>query len=65
MKDLRDTLEKLGADAEDCALISKLATDKVKRETLAKLAEHLRQMAADVEAVIAAKVKERDAATPR
>jgi hypothetical protein len=56
MKDLREKLEKLRADAEDCALISKLATDKAKRQMFAKLAEHLSQLASDVEAVIAAKI---------
>jgi hypothetical protein len=56
MKDLRAKLEKLRADADDCALIAKLATDKVKRETFAKLAEHLGRLAKDVEAVIAEKV---------
>jgi hypothetical protein len=55
MKDLRETLEKLRGDAEDCLLISRLATDKVKRETFKNLSDHLRQMAVDVEAVIAAK----------
>lgn len=48
-------LEKRRADAEDCLLISRLATDKVKRETFKNLSDHLRQMAVDVEAVIAAK----------
>jgi hypothetical protein len=56
MKDLREKLEKLRADADDCALISRLAVDKVKRETFARLAEHLTQMAADIEGVIAAKI---------
>ena len=56
MKDLREKLEKLRTDAEDCALISKLATDAAKREVFAKLAEHLSQLANDVEAVIAAKI---------
>jgi hypothetical protein len=55
MKDLRETLEKLRADAEDCLLISRLATDKAKRETFKNLSDHLRQMAVDVDAVIAAK----------
>jgi SepF-like predicted cell division protein (DUF552 family) len=55
MKDLRERLEKLRTDAEDCVLISKLATDKKKRETFARLAEHLRQLANDVAAAIAEK----------
>jgi hypothetical protein len=32
MKDLEAYLERLRTDAEECALISKLATDKEKRE---------------------------------
>ena len=56
MKDLRDKLEKLRVDAEDYRLISKLATDRAKRELFARLSEQLSQMAADVEAAIAAKL---------
>jgi hypothetical protein len=56
MQDLREKLEKLRTDAEDCALISKLATDMAKRQIFAKLAEHLGQLANDVEAVIATKI---------
>jgi hypothetical protein len=55
MKDLIETLQKLRADAEDCDLISKLATDPVKRETFAKLASRLRQSAADIEQIVARK----------
>jgi predicted aldo/keto reductase-like oxidoreductase len=55
MKDLHERLEKLRTDAEDCALISKLATDKMKRETFARLADHLRQLANDAAAAIAEK----------
>ncbi len=56
MKDLREKLEKLRVDAEDCRLISRLAADKAKRELFARLAEQLLQMAADIEAAIAAKI---------
>jgi hypothetical protein len=56
MKDLRAKLEKLRADAEDCDLIGRLATDKTKRETFRKLAILLRSAAADVEAAIAEKI---------
>jgi hypothetical protein len=56
MKDLTEKLEKLRADAEDCFLISKLATDKEKRELFARLAAQLRRMAEDVEVAIANKV---------
>lgn len=53
MKDLTETLRKLRADAEDCDLVSQLATDRVKRETFAKLASQLRLAADDVERAIA------------
>jgi hypothetical protein len=56
MQDLKDRLEKLRTDAEDCFLLSKLATDKAKRETFAHLAAQLRRMALEVEAVIASKI---------
>lgn len=42
MKDLRDQLEKLRAEAEDCTLISRLAADKTKRELFARLAAQSR-----------------------
>ena len=48
-----ETLSKLRADAEDCDLISKLATDPAKRATFAKLASQLRLAASDVEQAIA------------
>ncbi len=53
MKDLKAKLEKLRIDAEDCNLISKLATDRAKRELFARLSRRLLDMAAEVEAVIA------------
>jgi len=56
MKDLRDKLEKLRVDAEDYRLISKLATDRAKRELFERLSEQLSRMAADIEAAIAAKI---------
>ena len=59
MKDLKEKLEKLEklrTDAEDCSLISKLATDKAKGELFARLAAQLRRMAEDVEVAIANKV---------
>jgi hypothetical protein len=42
---MRTHLEKLLNEAEECALISKLATDKQKRELFAKLSEHLKLLA--------------------
>jgi hypothetical protein len=58
MKDMEAHLEKLLTDAEECALISKLATDMAKRELFARLAEHLKMLAGEVERAI----KERKAA---
>jgi hypothetical protein len=52
MKDMIETLQKLRGDAEDCELISNLATDAAKRETFAKLALRLRQSAADIEQAV-------------
>jgi hypothetical protein len=59
-KTCKDKLEKHRAGAEDCGLISKLATDKAKQAIFAKLAEQSSQLAADVEAVLAAKFKQRE-----
>jgi hypothetical protein len=56
MKDMTAHLEKLRIDAEDCALISKLATDMQKRELFARLAEHLSLLASEVERAIATKM---------
>ena len=58
MRDMEVHLEKLLNDAEECALISKLATDMAKRELFARLSEHLKMLAAEVERAI----KERKAA---
>jgi hypothetical protein len=55
MEDLSAKLEKLLAEAEDCDLIGKLATDRNKRELFKRLAHDLRQMTRDIEAVIAAR----------
>ena len=38
MKDLLNRLQKLRDDADDCLLISRLATDPHKRKTFARLA---------------------------
>jgi hypothetical protein len=52
MQDLRDKLEKLLTEAEDCELIARLATDLKKRELFARLATDLRSMARDIEVMI-------------
>lgn len=49
MKDLEVRLKKLRADADDCALISKLATNRDKRELSARLAKHLDSLTSEVE----------------
>ena len=54
-KDLQPRLEQLLTDAEDCALIGKLATDIRKRDLFNRLATDLRGMAFDVQAMIALK----------
>lgn len=52
MQDMQAHLEKLLTDAEECALISKLATDVAKRELFARLSEHLKALASEVERAI-------------
>jgi hypothetical protein len=53
VQDLKAKLEKLRAEAEDCELIGRLATDVHKRELFLRLAVDLRGMARDIEAMIA------------
>lgn len=61
MQDMLTHLEKLRADAAECALIRDLATDPGKRELFTKLAEHLATLAAEVEKAIATAGKEGEA----
>ena len=56
MKDMEAHLEKLRADAAECALIRDLATDPQKRALFTRLAEHLTTLAGEVEATIAARL---------
>lgn len=51
MKDVKQRIEKLRFDAEDCDLISKLATVPEKREAFLKLAEDYRKMARELETI--------------
>jgi hypothetical protein len=53
MQDMELQLERLRLDAEDCALISRLATDSKKKELFARLAKHLATLASEVERGIA------------
>ncbi|MCS3896423.1 hypothetical protein M2171_005556 [Bradyrhizobium japonicum USDA 38] len=54
MQDMQAQLEKLRADAAECALIRDLATDPKKRELFTRLAEHLTVLADEVQRAIAA-----------
>ena len=56
MQDMKSHLEKLRADAAECALIRDLATDPEKRALFTRLAEHLAILASEVEAAIAARL---------
>jgi hypothetical protein len=59
MKDYQTSLEQLRKDAAKNRLISDLATNKAKRETFAKLADHLNALADEVErAMIAREIEE-------
>jgi hypothetical protein len=49
MKDVLTHLEKLRADAAECATISGLATDQMKRALFARLSQHLSVLAEEVE----------------
>jgi hypothetical protein len=52
MQDMLTYLQKLRADAAECALIRDLATDPAKKDLFARLAEHLNVLAAEVERAI-------------
>jgi hypothetical protein len=56
MQDMKTHLEKLRADAAECALIRDLATDPEKRALFTRLADHLATLASEVEAAIAARL---------
>jgi uncharacterized protein YdbL (DUF1318 family) len=60
MKDYQTSVEKLRKDAAENKLIADLATDNAKRETFAKLADHLNALADEVERAMAAKEIEED-----
>jgi hypothetical protein len=54
VKDYEASLEKLRSDAAEAALIRDLATDMAKREMFDRLAQHLDQLANDVEQAMSA-----------
>jgi len=49
MKDMKSHLEKLRVEAEECELISKLATNATKKQLFAKLAAHHKGLADEIE----------------
>jgi uncharacterized protein YdcH (DUF465 family) len=49
MKDMQAHLDKLRVEAEECKLISQLATNPTKKALFAKLAAHHRTLADEVE----------------
>ena len=52
MKDLRVHAERLRAQAAECEVIRDLATDIRKRELFARLADHHKVLAAEIERVL-------------
>jgi hypothetical protein len=49
MKDMQTHLEKLRTDAAEYETVSRLSTDRTKRELFARLAAHLTALANEVE----------------
>lgn len=52
MQEIKQRLEKLRTDAEECTLISQLATNSKKRQTFEALAAEYQRMARQLEAII-------------
>ena len=57
MKDMLAQLEKLRTQAAECEMIRDLATDAQKRELFARLADHFKVLAAEVERAIGGDAK--------
>lgn len=53
MKDMQAQLDKLVTEAAECSLIASLATDSLKRDLFARLAEHYGTLASEVKRAIA------------
>jgi hypothetical protein len=60
MKDYKAFAEKLRREAAEAKLVSDLATNKVKQETFAKLADQMMALADGVEHAMAARQIEED-----
>lgn len=54
MKEVELYLAKLNADADDCVTISKMSLDESKRKAFARMAETYRDLAAELERIVAA-----------
>ncbi|WP_063685989.1 hypothetical protein [Bradyrhizobium stylosanthis] len=52
MKDMQEHLEKLRVQIAECEIVRDLATDPKKRELFARLAEHHRVLAGELEKAI-------------
>jgi hypothetical protein len=52
MTDMQAHLEKLRSKTAECEMIAMLATDKAKQELFAKLVEHYKVLASEVERAI-------------
>ncbi len=53
MKDMKASAEKMRAEADYAELIARSATDLQKRELYERLAAHFRQLASEIEKVMA------------
>jgi hypothetical protein len=53
MKDMQAHLEKIRVQIAECELIRDLATDKAKRELFDRLAQHFKELVAEIERAIA------------
>jgi hypothetical protein len=62
MQDMTARVERLRKEAAECSLIRDLATDPVKRQLFTRLADHLSDLAAEVEAVIKASLGKEESA---
>jgi hypothetical protein len=56
MQDVRQRLEKLRTDAEECLLISRLTTVPENRDAFQKLADDYREMTRELEILVINKV---------
>jgi hypothetical protein len=55
MQDMQEHLERLRVQIAECEMIRDLATNKAKRTLFARLAEHFKVLASDIERALAEK----------